>query len=179
MKSTRLVLALFVGLCLGFGLVPLAAVEADDTKPTAAPSSLDQIEDLLSQSAKTSRAIEKVDEKIAKVEARGQVLLEKRKTHEANRCYFPPGHPEKCQAYDAEAEFIDTGLAALRSELQGYKETKMTLTHKFGMLMARLRIARLLEGLQEWVEGQVVPCTRIPDPKVAQRCLDAAWERHP
>lgn len=143
-----------------------------------APTTLSEIKSILDQAASTSREIKKAEGDQAKVDKRGKAWHQRLLRHNANPCTYPEGHPEKCAQYEREKESLEVERTTLLEELRELDGRKGTLKSRFGMLMARLRIGRLLGALQEWLDNDVIPCTNLP-PMTAKPCLDNAWEKHP
>jgi chromosome segregation ATPase len=155
--------------CLGFSANAFAQ----------APTTLAELRAVLIKSAETAKEITSTREQIAEANQRAKALIEEKRQHDSNRCTFPPGHPEKCAQYNADAAAIDKRVTELLNEFAKYEEEMRTLKANFHLLMARIRIARLLNEVQKWYEIDVLPCTAIQDPIAAQVCLGQAWERHP
>ncbi|MFA6603514.1 MAG: hypothetical protein WCT10_01575 [Patescibacteria group bacterium] len=142
-----------------------------------APTTMDEFKAVVLDSIQTGQALAVVESNIVDVTIRWDHFLKRVEAHQTNRCYFEPGHPEQCAAYDQEARNLQTEGQNLITEHDGYVAQRGFLTTHFGVNMARLRLAEFFGTFGPWVE-RVKNCS-FQQWEVATKCLIDAWEEHP
>lgn len=172
MKYGQYVKYICVGIVATLLSIPVLA-DADT------PTTLDDVRGILGDAARTAQELKQVNEQLEDLTVRAKAWRRKLDAHNANGCTYPEGHPEACAAYERERKDLDTQKSALVTEAESYDSQRASLRSHFGILRARLRIVRLLGGLQDWVDHDVIPCTKIESEITAASCLNSAWERHP
>ncbi len=143
-----------------------------------APTTMDEFKAVVLDGLKTGQAMNVVQSNITDVTNRWNGFAQRAKYHQEHPCYYEPGHPEQCAAYDQEAADLTAEGNRLIAEHDGYVAQLGFLTSHFGIVMARLRLAKFFTTFAPWVE-RVQNCARMKSPMAAYACLVSAWEEHP
>lgn len=167
-----------VGVCCSIVVILMLSTH-DRAAFAQAPTTLAEFKAIIDQASATALEVKKVDEKMADAVERGKELVERKKRHDANRCTYPDGQREKCDWYEAERRTLDEQSSAILKEFAEYEDQKRDLVGGFRILMMKLRVAKVIGRLKEWVDNDVAPCPLKPSLYAAVACLDAAWENHP
>jgi len=142
-----------------------------------APTTTDEFKAIVLDSIRTGQALTVVQSNIADVTVRWNGLLQRFQAHQANPCYYEPGHPEQCAAYDQEAKDLQDEGQRLINEHDSYVAQMGFMRSHFSINMARLRLAVFFGKFGPWVE-RVKGCSLLPW-ETATKCLIDAWEEHP
>ncbi len=142
-----------------------------------APATMEEFKAIVQDSIRTGQAMKVVKSNIADVTVRWNGFMQRVQNHQNNPCYYEPGHPEQCAAYDQEARDLQAEGDRLIKEHDGYVAQMGFYNSHLGVNAARLRLAQFFGTFGPWVE-RVKGCTKLPwEP--ATKCLIDAWEVHP
>lgn len=142
------------------------------------PATPDDFKAILGDVATTAQGIAAAEKSRKRLEPRIKSWQGRNTQHNANPCTYPPGHPEACAAYNAEATALDKERDGLRAELKTSDETLGTLRSHYNLQLSRLRLAKFLGALEQW-RDRVVACANLPSAEAAAACLKSAWEAYP
>jgi site-specific recombinase len=142
-----------------------------------APQSKSDLDVLVGEAVKTSNEIKKAELGKEALRPKIQDWANRLREHNSRVCTFQEGHSEQCAAYDREKEALEMERDSLRSAWDGYNEQIGSLRSHMGIQLAKIKLAPLLSGFEEWVE-RVRNCAKLPA-EPAAACLTEAWEVHP
>lgn len=126
------------------GAATLTRVSAEPFSAMRVPVTDDDLDAILDKVADTSIELKKVEDKMEKLKPRIIDFKKRRDTHDGNRCTYPEGHPEVCDAYERERKQLDKERDGLKDELDDNVQQQGILKSRMGLLRARIRIMTML-----------------------------------
>lgn len=147
-----------------------------------APTTSAELKALVQQMARTASSLAAAEKQHKTISTDVDALVARRTTHDQN----PPngGQPcpaqntGPCDAYNVEANQLDTESHALVAAIDANAATRLELRQQLGLERAKLRIGNFLGALSRW-RDRVVACSNLPVPEDMVRCMNDAWEDHP
>ena len=173
---------LFAVTCLLYAVSAVAIAQEEKPLVPKPPKTPYEAALYANDAARTASMLKEVETRIKENEDSTIRLAERMEIHNAQyptgECTYTVENPTLCDPWIEEGNELNTMKADLIEKHEEAIIEKVQLREFLNMRLARLRIAKILEGLTEW-EREVIRCSQLPSGIAAQICLIEAWEHHP